>query len=205
MDTNFIEHVEFHQTAQTLYIVGFLGDKCRMLQISRSGALEVKTVGERTVEECNRELLRVHDEAAHADGLQQLCKVCAGPLVRFQHCLSCAPPRAVHSRTLDALNEPRKQKRLQCQEQPSDLSWQLAKCTSTQDSMPLQAYGILGCFRFLEGYYLLLLTEREYIGSICGTQLFLAATVCYSGVQGPPTGCTRFNHQIIKTSCIRSC
>lgn len=32
----------------------------------------------------------------------------------------------------------------------------------------LQAYGILGCFRFLAGYYLLVLTARQFVGSICG-------------------------------------
>lgn len=185
MDTNFIEHVEFHQTAQTLYIVGFLADKCRMLQISRSGALEVKTVGERTVEECNRELLRVHDEAAHADGLQQLCKVCAGPLVRNQHCLSCAPHSQGSTWPHTGCFERALQAKAIAVPGATISSRQLANANgiairaSTQDSMPSQAYGILGCFRFLEGYYLLLLTEREYIGSICGTQLLLAFTVCY--------------------------
>ena len=33
----------------------------------------------------------------------------------------------------------------------------------------VQAYGILGCFRFLAGYYFLVLTERQFVGSICGT------------------------------------
>lgn len=32
----------------------------------------------------------------------------------------------------------------------------------------MQAYGILGCFRFLAGYYFLVLTERQFVGSICG-------------------------------------
>lgn len=32
----------------------------------------------------------------------------------------------------------------------------------------IQAYGIIGCFRFTESYYLLVITKREYVGSICG-------------------------------------
>lgn len=35
-----------------------------------------------------------------------------------------------------------------------------------------KAYGILGCFRFLAGYYFLVLTERQFVGSICGHGLF---------------------------------
>ena len=37
------------------------------------------------------------------------------------------------------------------------------------EGVNLQAYGILGCFRFLAGYYFLVLTERQFVGSICGT------------------------------------
>lgn len=81
---NFTEHVEFHQTAQTLYIVGFLGtsrdSKCRILEVNRQNpdALEIRCDHkERTVEECNRELLRVHDASNTADGLQPICKVCS--------------------------------------------------------------------------------------------------------------------------------
>lgn len=38
----------------------------------------------------------------------------------------------------------------------------------TSTSIHEQAYGIIGCFRFLEGYYLLLVSQRRYEGSICG-------------------------------------
>ena len=33
----------------------------------------------------------------------------------------------------------------------------------------LQAAGLIGCFRFLEGFYLLLVTQRRYHGTVCGT------------------------------------
>lgn len=32
----------------------------------------------------------------------------------------------------------------------------------------LQADALIGCFRFVEGYYLLFVTQKNYIGSICG-------------------------------------
>ena len=31
-----------------------------------------------------------------------------------------------------------------------------------------QAAGLIGCFRFLEGFYLLLVTQRRYHGTVCG-------------------------------------
>lgn len=31
-----------------------------------------------------------------------------------------------------------------------------------------QACGIIGCFRLLDGIYLLLITKRRYVGSLCG-------------------------------------
>lgn len=32
----------------------------------------------------------------------------------------------------------------------------------------LQAAGLIGCFKFLEGFYLLLVTQRRYHGTVCG-------------------------------------
>lgn len=36
----------------------------------------------------------------------------------------------------------------------------------------MQAYGIIGCVRFLESYYLLLITKREQQGSVCGHKVY---------------------------------
>lgn len=39
-------------------------------------------------------------------------------------------------------------------------------------SLICKAYGVIGCFRFLEGYYLLLVSKRRYMGSICGHKVY---------------------------------
>jgi hypothetical protein len=31
-----------------------------------------------------------------------------------------------------------------------------------------QGHGIIGCFRFTDSYYLLVVARREYVGHICG-------------------------------------
>ncbi len=36
----------------------------------------------------------------------------------------------------------------------------------------IQAYGIIGCVRFLECYYLMLITKREQQGCICGHKVY---------------------------------
>lgn len=36
----------------------------------------------------------------------------------------------------------------------------------------VQAYGIIGCVRFLECYYLMLITKREQQGCICGHKVY---------------------------------
>lgn len=41
--------------------------------------------------------------------------------------------------------------------------------------MGLQAYGIIGCVRFLESFYLLLVTKKEQQGSICGHKVYSVA------------------------------
>jgi hypothetical protein len=38
-----------------------------------------------------------------------------------------------------------------------------------------QAYGIIGCVRFLDSYYLLLVTKREHRGSICSHKVYCVA------------------------------
>lgn len=38
-----------------------------------------------------------------------------------------------------------------------------------------RAYGVLGCFRFTQGFYLLFVTKREYVGSICGQKVYRVA------------------------------
>lgn len=45
----------------------------------------------------------------------------------------------------------------------------------TASNTPTQAYGILGCFRFLEGYYLLLVSKRRFVGSIAGHKVYSIA------------------------------
>ena len=35
-----------------------------------------------------------------------------------------------------------------------------------------QAYGVIGCVQFLEGHYLLLVTKRQYQGSLCGHKVY---------------------------------
>jgi SacI homology domain len=35
-----------------------------------------------------------------------------------------------------------------------------------------QAYGVIGCVSFLEGHYLLLVTKRQYQGSLCGHKVY---------------------------------
>lgn len=37
----------------------------------------------------------------------------------------------------------------------------------------VQADALIGCFRFVEGYYLLFVTQKNLVGSICGTNLFM--------------------------------
>jgi hypothetical protein len=37
-------------------------------------------------------------------------------------------------------------------------------CTLTQ------GHGIIGCFRFTDSYYLLVVARREYVGHICGAR-----------------------------------
>jgi hypothetical protein len=34
--------------------------------------------------------------------------------------------------------------------------------------LPSQSHGVVGCFRFTESYYLLVITRREYVGHVCG-------------------------------------
>jgi hypothetical protein len=36
--------------------------------------------------------------------------------------------------------------------------------------LALQGHGIIGCFRFTDSYYLLVVARREYVGHICGEQ-----------------------------------
>ena len=50
---------------------------------------------------------------------------------------------------------------------------------------PLQAVGILGCIRFTCCYYLLLLTKKTFMGSICGACDMQA--VQWGGGKGGPT------------------
>lgn len=38
--------------------------------------------------------------------------------------------------------------------------------------MCAQAYGVIGCFQFLEGHYLLLITKRAYQGNLCGHKVY---------------------------------
>ena len=47
--------------------------------------------------------------------------------------------------------------------------WSLLYCRA-------QAYGVLGCFRFLEGHYLLLITKRRFQGRICSAPSDFALT-----------------------------
>lgn len=51
-----------------------------------------------------------------------------------------------------------------------------------------QAYGILGCFRFLEGYYLLLVSKRRYVGSIAGHKVYGIADKGLVQLTRPPRG-----------------
>ena len=43
---------------------------------------------------------------------------------------------------------------------------------------PVQAYGVVGCFRFLEGYYLLLITKRQFQGRICSASPIVQDSCC---------------------------
>lgn len=38
--------------------------------------------------------------------------------------------------------------------------------------LPVQGHGIIGCFRFTESYYLLVVTRREYVGHIVGHKVY---------------------------------
>lgn len=40
------------------------------------------------------------------------------------------------------------------------------------DLLASQAYGVIGCVQFLEGHYLLLVTKRQYQGSLCGHKVY---------------------------------
>lgn len=42
------------------------------------------------------------------------------------------------------------------------------KQQSLETSLVAQADALIGCFRFLEGYYLLFVTQKKLVGSICG-------------------------------------
>lgn len=41
----------------------------------------------------------------------------------------------------------------------------------------LQADALIGCFRFLQGYYLLFVIQKKYVGNICG-KLQMPSRLC---------------------------
>lgn len=53
-----------------------------------------------------------------------------------------------------------------CKVRKRCLEW---RCSDTHHHTATpQAHGVIGCFKFLEGFYLLLVTQRRYQGSVCG-------------------------------------
>eukprot|EP00882_Tetradesmus_deserticola_P031843 GHRQ01036019.1.p1 GENE.GHRQ01036019.1~~GHRQ01036019.1.p1 ORF type:complete len:165 (+),score=24.23 GHRQ01036019.1:609-1103(+) len=55
-----------------------------------------------------------------------------------------------------------------------------------------KGHGIIGCFRFTDSYYLLVVARREFVGHICGAQLGLQEHESLRCTQAHP-GCDSFS------------
>ena len=60
----------------------------------------------------------------------------------------------------------------------------LLKCVNPTVTAFAQAAGLIGCFRFLEGFYLLLVTQRRYQGTVCGENALQAVFLQVLSKQG---------------------
>ncbi|GAB4817891.1 hypothetical protein N2152v2_004937 [Parachlorella kessleri] len=66
----------------------------------------------------------------------------------------------------------------------SSASWKVLKCAALLKAvndgnlahgglqLVCQAVGVIGCFKFLEGYYLLLVTKKRHVGTLCGHKVY---------------------------------
>jgi hypothetical protein len=146
-------HLTLYQTASRLYVVRQQSageEEFRVLKLDRTtAALEaVEDPTPYTKAQVQRLLATVHaGEAA-----LRAC-VCRGWFwVASAH--GCRPAHT-HTRT-----------------RPVTFANHLPPCAGNQQHGGLQlvceAQAIIGCVRFLEGWYLLLVTKRRYLGTICG-------------------------------------